>query len=317
MKRTRLIVLSIICSAGLTGAHAQLINVQFADNATGNAYGGGGPAIEPTQSGAAVLGSAGDMWNALSGFTYSSYPTGGSGGPYSLICADGSPSSITVSNLTFDGSFASDEPNFPSTSAFNGTPWANLMGAYISVPSQTPPGYVSLTGLAPGATYNLVCYSAPNKGEVRSALFTVNGILWSTAYNGTANTLVQGVDYVEFTGVKSDAAGNLVITFSGTGSAQSGLNAEGDFNGFQLEQVPGISLSVSPSGNGNWQIVASGIPNELSHQTVYVLQSTTDLVTCTGVVTNRGLIPPWITNTVYSTNVVAFYRASITYQTNQ
>ena len=66
----------------------------------------------------------------------------------------------------------------------------------------------------------------------------MNGILWSTAYNGSANTLAPGVDYVEFTGVKSDAAGNLVITFSGTGSAQSGLSAEGDFNGFQLEQVP-------------------------------------------------------------------------------
>jgi hypothetical protein len=317
MKRTRRIVLGIICSAGLTGAQAQLINVQFADNATGDAYGGGGPTIEPTQSGAAVLGSAGDLWNALSGFTYSSYPTGGSGGPYSLICADGSPSSVTVRSLTFNGSNASNEPNFPSTSAFNGTPWANLMGAYISVPSQTPPGYVSLTGLAPSATYDLVCYSAPNESEVRSALFTVNGILWSTAYNGTANTLAQGVDYVEFTGVKSDGAGNLVITFSGTGSAQSGLNAEGDFNGFQLEQVPNISLSISALGSGNLQVVASGIPNELSHQTVYVLQSTTDFVAWTGVVTNRGLIPPWITNTVSSTNVVAFYRASITYQTNQ
>lgn len=127
----------------------------------------------------------------------------------------------------------------------------------------------------------------------------------------------MGIDYVEFTGVKSDAVGNLVITFSGTGSAQSGLNAEGDFNGFQLEQVPGISLTISASGSGNWQIVASGIPNELSHQTVYVLESTTDLVTWTGVVTNRGLIPPWITNSVYSTNVTAFYRASITYQPNQ
>jgi hypothetical protein len=78
-----------------------------------------------------------------------------------------------------------------------------------------------------------------------------------------------------------------------------------------------ISLTISPVGSGNWQIVASGIPNELSHQTVYVLQSTADFVTWTGVVTNTGLIPPWITNTVYSTNVVAFYRASITYQPDQ
>ncbi len=238
MKRSLLIVLSVIGTAGLASVQAQLINVQFADNATGNAYGGGGPAVEPTQSGAAVLGSAGDMWNALSGFTYSSYPTGGSGGPYSLVYANGSPSAVSVTSLTFNGSNVSNEPNFPSTSAFNGTPWANLMGAYISVPSQTAPGYVSLAGLAPSLTYNLVLYSAPNAGEVRSALFTVNGNTLSTAYNGTTSTLVQGVDYVEFTGVKSDATGNLVITFSGTGSAESGLNAEGDINGFQLELVP-------------------------------------------------------------------------------
>ena len=249
MKRTQLIILGIICSAGLASAQAQLINVQFADNATGDAYGGGGPTVEPTQSGAVVLGSVGDMWNALSGFTYSSYPTGGSGGPYSLVYANGSPSTVAVSSLTFNGSNASNEPNFPSTSSFNGTPWANLMGAYISVPSQNTPGYVSLAGLTPSATYNLVCYSAPNAGEVRSALFTVNGLTLSTAYNGTANTLIQGVDYVEFTGVKSDATGNLAITFSGTGSAESGLNAEGDFNGFQLEQVPEpVTFAISGVG---------------------------------------------------------------------
>ena len=78
-----------------------------------------------------------------------------------------------------------------------------------------------------------------------------------------------------------------------------------------------ITLSISSLGSGNWQVVALGIPNKLSHQTVYVLQSTTDFVTWTGVVTNIGLIPLWITNTAYSTNVATFYRASITYQTNQ
>jgi hypothetical protein len=237
MKRTQPIILGVICAAGLANAQAQLINVQFADNATGNAYGGGGPAVEPTQSGAAVLGSAGGMWNALSGFTYSSYPTGGSGGPYSLVNENGSPSPVTVSSLTFSGSYASVEPNFPSYSTFTGTPWANLMGAYISVPSQTASGYVALAGLAPSATYNLVLYNAANANSgnfsaARTTLFTVDGNTLSSAWDGTTSTLVKGVDYVKFTGVTSDATGNLVITFSGTGSA------EGDFNGFQLQRVP-------------------------------------------------------------------------------
>jgi hypothetical protein len=243
MNRVLVKILGVICSGGLASAQAQLINVQFADNATGNAYGGGGPAVEPTQSGAAVLGSAGDTWNALSAFTYSSYPTGGSGGPFSLVYANGSPSSVTMSSLTFNGSFVSDAPNFPSISTFNGTPWANLMGAYISVPSQTAPGFVSLTGLSPSASYNLVLYNAANASlngfsTARTTRFTVDSNTLSSAWDGSTSTLVQGVDYVEFSGVKSDAMGNLVITFSGTGSAGSGLSAEGDFNGFQLEQVP-------------------------------------------------------------------------------
>jgi hypothetical protein len=78
-----------------------------------------------------------------------------------------------------------------------------------------------------------------------------------------------------------------------------------------------IVLSISPPNNGHCQIVAFNIPNKLSHQTVYVLQSSTDCVSWTGVVTNRGLIPPWTTNTVYSTNVMTFYRASVTYEPDQ
>ncbi len=78
-----------------------------------------------------------------------------------------------------------------------------------------------------------------------------------------------------------------------------------------------VTLSISALGSGNWQIVASGIPNKLSQHTVYVLQSSTNCATWTGVVTNRGLIPPWITNAVYSTNPMTFYRASITYEAAQ
>jgi hypothetical protein len=269
MKRTQLIILGIIFGAGLASVQAQLINVQFADNATGNAYGGGGPAVEPTQSGAAVLGSAGDTWNARSGFTYSSYPTGGSGGPYPLVKGNGTPSGVTVSSLIFNGSFVSIEPNFPSYSAFTGTPWANLMGAYISVPSSTAPGYVLLAGLAPSATWDLVLYNAANANSgnfsaVRTTSFTVDGNTLSSTWDGVTSKLVQGVDYVEFTGVKSDAMGNLVIIFSG--SAGSGLSAEGDFNGFQLEQVP-PQLTIIRSGTNvtlTWPTNATGFTLEFA-----------------------------------------------------
>src|SRR5271154_375168 len=43
---------------------AQLINVDFNQN-NGVGFGGGGPNPGPTMSGAAVLGAAGDKWNAI------------------------------------------------------------------------------------------------------------------------------------------------------------------------------------------------------------------------------------------------------------
>lgn len=282
-----------------------LIDVQFADNATGDAYGGGGPTVEPTQSGAAVLGSAGDTWNALSGFTYSSYPTGGGGGPCSLAKGNGTPSGVTVSSLVFNGSFVSVEPNFPSYSAFTGTPWANLMGAYISVPSQTAPGYVLLAGLAPSATWDLVLYNAANANSgnfsaVRTTYFTVDGNTLSSTWDGVTSNLVQGVDYVEFTGVKSDAMGNLVIIFSG--SAGTGISAEGDFNGFQLEQVPEPGL-VAVGTNGVIQLTVS-MPSPY-HSTI--IQASTDLVNWVNIYTNT---PPFTFTDSMATNFPSrFYRA--------
>ena len=77
-----------------------------------------------------------------------------------------------------------------------------------------------------------------------------------------------------------------------------------------------IVLSISPPESGHCQIAAFNIPNKLNHHTVYVLESSPDCVSWTGAVTNRGLIPPWITNTVDSTNIMTFYRASVTYVPN-
>ena len=76
-----------------------------------------------------------------------------------------------------------------------------------------------------------------------------------------------------------------------------------------------INLTISPIGSGNWQIVASGIPNELSHQTVYVLQSTTDFVNWNSIITNSSYFLPYsVANIVNSTNAMTYYRAYIIWQ---
>jgi len=179
------------------------------------------------------------------------------------------------------------------------------MGAYISVPSSTAPGYVLLAGLAPSATWDLVLYNAANANSgnfsaVRTTFFTVDGNALSSTWDGVTSNLIQGVDYVEFTGVKSDAMGNLVIIFSG--SAGSGLSAEGDFNGFQLEQVPEPVL-VAVGTNSVIQLTVS-MPSPYYST---IIQASTDLVNWVNIYTNT---PPFTFTDSMTTNFPCrFYRA--------
>jgi hypothetical protein len=79
--------------------------------------------------------------------------------------------------------------------------------------------------------------------------------------------------------------------------------------------APTLTLSISPLTDGNFQITTSGIENLALHQTVCVLQSTTDFVNWTSIITNRSaLLPLAVTNIVNTTNPMTFYRASITFE---
>ena len=223
-----------------TPAPAQLIDVDFNTNSA--PFGAGGPVIGPTMSGAAVLGAAGDHWNGID-------VTNGTGIP--LIYANGSNSPVT---LTFTSGGGYDVNSYSGSTPFASTPQDALMEDYLynGGVSQT----ITLSGLAPRSTYDLVLYNAADvQAAGRTTYFTVNGNVQSSTWNGSNSTLVAGIDYVEFTSAMSDESGNLAITWTGNG------NAEGDINGFQIQFKPGQAapgLDATFAGSGQTLISFGG-----------------------------------------------------------
>jgi len=236
----------LLLSTGLL--HAQttpgLINVDFNGNSIGTAYAGGGVATGPTQTGAALIGSAGDSWNGIadSQLTFSSYPGGVSASGLALSYANGSASGVSMS-LTGDGTYDANEPNWGNTSAFTtaGSPYSNLMQDLIYANNVDN---VTLTGLGANQTFELVLYNAgdQNVGAGRTSSFTVNGVTQTSFWNGTTSTLIAGQTYVQYASATSDGTGTLVITY-GTGTGET------DLDGFQLLAVP------EPS---TWAMLAAG-----------------------------------------------------------
>jgi uncharacterized delta-60 repeat protein len=231
--RSQRLLLAAVLSLQFAGmVQAQLIDVDFNTNSAAGS--GGGPAIGPTMSGAAVLGAAGDRWNGID-------VSSGTGIP--LIYANGSNSPVA---MTFTSGGGYDVNSYGGSTPFASTPLDALMEDYLysGGVAQT----VTLSGLTPNSMYDVVLYNAADvNGAGRTTYFTVNTNIQSSTWNGSSNTLIAGVDYVEFTSAVSDASGNLAITWTGNGSQ------EGDLNGFQIQFKPGPAtpgLDASFAGSG-------------------------------------------------------------------
>lgn len=254
MKRTLLIILSVMGAAGWISVQAQLIDVNFTDDSYGLAGWGGGGVNGAAQSGAVVLGSAGDVWNAVGGlgngpllFTYANPPAflaSYTSGP--LLYADNTVSGVTLS-LTASQTYSATQPGWGNHSPFvaAGSPYANLFNTMLVATTANPQQTVTLSGLLANQAYELVVYNASDQNEApsRTSLFTVNGVTQTSTYDGVQSTLINGVDYLVFNAV-SDGTGTLVINYGISGTAET------DFNGFQLlEVVPEPStLALLASG---------------------------------------------------------------------
>src|SRR5208282_2522159 len=233
----------IVLSVGTL--RAQLIDVDF--NANSSAGSGGGPNPGPTMSGAADLGTAGDQWNGINV---------SSGTGISLIYADGSTSTVT---MTFTSAGGYDVNNYGGSTPFASTPYDALMEDYLY--NGGTPQTITLSGLAANSTHNLMLYNAADVAAAgRTTYFTVNGNTQSSVWDGSSSTLIAGVDYVDFASALSDGSGNLVITYTGNGSA------EGDIDGFQIQAAP---LTINASYNNTNVIISFLTQTGFSYQLEY------------------------------------------------
>jgi len=228
-----------------------ILNVNFIDDSINVAYGGNNKPAPSAMSGAAVIGSPGDVWNGLGGFAYSPYPNNAT---YTTIAgalafSDGTRSAVTLSLSAPSGTYDANSSGFNNYSPFSwtslanenantgypNTPYATLMASCLVANSTNATGFVTLSNLSPNGIYNLYTYNASDEAETagRTSTFTVNGVTQTSTYDGATTTLVNGVDYLEFAGVAADANGVLTIDFGDS------IAKESDFNGFQLQFVSG------------------------------------------------------------------------------
>jgi uncharacterized delta-60 repeat protein len=240
--RSQRLLLAAVLSLQFAGmVRAQLIDVDF--NTNNVTVSGGGPYLGPTMSGAAVLGAAGDQWNGIDVSSGTAIP---------LIYANGSNSPVT---MTFTSGGGYDVNSYNGSTPFAGTPYDPLMEDYLY--NGGVPQTVTLAGLAPNSMYDLVLYNAADAYAAgRTTYFTVNSNTQSSAWNSSSNTLIAGVDYVQFTSALSDSSGDMVITWTGNGSD------EGDLNGFQIQMQPGPTapgLDASFGGGGKTLISFGGV----------------------------------------------------------
>lgn len=236
----------ILLSAGVL--QAQLINVDFNENSSASS--GGGPNPGPTMSGAAILGEAGDLWNGID-------VSSGSGIP--LAYANGSNSPVI---MTFDSGGGYDVNSYGGSTPFAGTAYDALAEDYLY--NGGVPQTITLSGLAANSAYHLVLYNAANTVAAgRITYFTVNNNEQGSTWDGSSSALIAGIDCVDFPSVLSDGAGNLVITYTGNGTA------EGDIDGFQIQAVSASSLTINAAYDGTNVIISFSTRLGFSYQVQY------------------------------------------------
>ncbi|MTV37646.1 PEP-CTERM sorting domain-containing protein [Duganella radicis] len=174
------------------------------------------PGTNPPQTGAALIGAAGDYWNNYAVAALSNQALKDSGG-------NGTGATLT---FTSEGAYSAN----PAHTRFTGQPAENLMGGYLwSYDSQTSVR-ATISGLSAGHAYELYVYTQGDDGSWgRQISFNVNGEVQTSAQTN-ADTFVLNNNYLIFH-VLADSSGVIDI-------AQVAMVGEGNLNGFQLLAAP-------------------------------------------------------------------------------
>lgn len=198
-------------------ALAGMINAQFGCTAGTSCHGASHSSVQMT--GAAVVGSAGDQWNLLSGATGIGVP----GSNVALLDTGGSATGVSLSWTGFEVYV----PTNGQIGAFGSTAFAPLMNSYL-VAKPSSPASMTILGLAANSEYALyIVTQGDRNANNRTTTFSVNGgSPFTTApTNANANTFISGQNYKLFD-VFADANGIIQVSMTSTN--------EGTINGFQL-----------------------------------------------------------------------------------
>lgn len=190
----------------------------------------------PTFSGAAVVGSSGDVWNRFGTTSATNAP---------LFNVGGTSSGIT---LTYSGADGVVDDFFPNGNGFQSTSYANLMNHFLFGSGTAS---FTLNGLTPNTNYGLVFYSEGDS-LVTGNQFQVTGLSGSNLLtnNPALSGFALGQNYLNLTGLSN---GLGVLTFS----VHDPLNIEFDLNGFQLSTAAAPPAATpEPS---TWVMLAAGL----------------------------------------------------------
>ena len=236
---------SLLLAAGwLLAAHAAHADVVYhVDFSTG-----GSPNFSGTP--ATVLGAAGDTWNFI-------VPTGANS-PKTipttvLLDSTGAASGATVTV----GTHCSAYYNNVTTGDYK-----DLLQDYIYLYNLVGAGPTAITlgGLSPNSTYDLVGYT--QVGTDQGMSWTVNGDTQTATGSADTSSLTAGQNYTRFTQATTDADGKLIITWSRIGtnvfSSLSGLE-------FTLASAPEVAVyywdangnTAGLGGTGAWDTTSS------------------------------------------------------------
>ena len=197
------IAASTLLITAASAANASGIDVQFSNGGV------------PAQTGAAVIGTAGDVWNDV---------TGGTGSQVALKGIDGTSSGVSLSF-----SSAQQYESDAGYTQFTGTPYASLMQGYLVDRGATGID-LSFSGLVAGRAYGLYVYTQGDDNSARRSIgFTVNGVAAGSTTQSNATTFIAGDNY-EYIVTTANAQG--VIGLDG-----DVVNGEGNVNGVQLSAL--------------------------------------------------------------------------------
>ena len=208
----------IVLATAASAASASAVDVQFSNGAVA------------AQSGAAVTGGAGDVWNNV---------TGGTGSGVALVSTSGAASGVSLS-FSSDQVYESDA----SYTQFTGTPYESLMRGYL-VDRGTTGIALTFSGLVAGQSYGLYIYTQGDDNSAnRSIGLSVNGAAAQSTTQSNASTFIAGDNYLYLT-TTANAKGQIIVD-------GDELSGEGNINGVQL-------LTIAVPEPGTIALVLAGI----------------------------------------------------------